>query len=130
MGMKVLSGMLVFSVFFSQILCAQIIAANRRVDWTLAGLRQPKPEYARVVDITTFGGVGNGLVPTDLALQAAIASLGSDSGIVSFPPGTYLFISPIDLRSGLVLRGQDALSSTLLFNLQIGVDLINILGNI
>ena len=126
--MKVVSGMLVLCIFFSQILCAQIIPANRRVDWTLAGLRQPKPVYTRVVDITTFGGVGNGLVPTDLALQAAIASFGSDSGIVSFPPGTYLFISPINLRSGLVLRGQDALTSTLLFNLQFGVDLINILG--
>ena len=108
---------------------SQVIAAAQRVDWTVAGLQQPTPIYTHRVDITSMGGNGNGTTPNDTALQAAIASLGTDSGTIYFPAGTYAFAAPVILRSGLVLRGQDATSTTLLFNLS-GIDnLISIEGN-
>ncbi len=116
-------------LIFSLKVLAQVIPASRRVDWTLAGLQQPRPVYSHLADITSFGGVGNGIVPNDAALQAAIVSLGADSGIIYFPPGTYLFLTPITLRSGLVLHGQDASTSSLVFNLSGANDLITISGS-
>ncbi len=106
------------------------ITALRRVNWTLAGLQKPTPVYSRMIDITTTGGVGNGTTPNDAALQLAITNLGTDSGVIYFPAGTYFFILPVTLRSGLVLRGQDASSTTLLFNLSGNNDLITISGNL
>ena len=61
---------------------SQVIAAAQRVDWTVAGLQQPTPIYTHRVDITSMGGNGNGTTPNDTALQAAIASLGTDSGTI------------------------------------------------
>ncbi len=110
-------------------LSAQIIPLNRRVDWTFAGLQNPLPNYPNVVDITNYGGIGNGVFPNDAALQLAIQSLGVDSGVIYFPPGNYAFLSPIFLRSGLVLRGQSATETTLQFNLFGTDDLIYVLGN-
>ena len=108
---------------------SQVIAAAQRVDWTVAGLQQPTPIYTHRVDITSMGGNGNGTTPNDNALQAAIGSLGTDSGTIYFPAGTYAFVSPVMLRSGLVLRGQDATSTMLLFNLSGSDNLISIEGN-
>src|SRR5687767_9723259 len=116
--MKPIFYILVLSFFFlTPQLKAQVIPPERRVDWTLAGLQKEIPEYSNVVDITTFGGNGNGITPNDAPLAAAIASLGTDSGVIYFPAGTYSFLSNITLRSGLVMRGDGAASTTFRFNL-------------
>ena len=119
-------------IFLLAAICSvdgQSIPVNRRVDWTVAGLQVPEPMYNNVVNINNFGGNGNGIVPNDVALQAAITSLGTDSGTIYFPAGSYAFISPITLRSGLVLRGESASQTILLFNLGGAFDLITMLGN-
>jgi hypothetical protein len=108
---------------------AQTIPENRRVDWTAAGYQGSKPTYSNVRNITNFGGSGDGVAPNDAALQASIVSLGADSGIIYFPAGTYSFISTITLRSGIVLKGQDASATTLQFNLAGANSLINISGS-
>lgn len=108
---------------------AQTIPPSRVVDWTYAGLQQPTPKYPHLVDITAMGGNGNGIQPNDSAWQAALLSLGSDSGTIYFPPGTYAFSSTIHLRSNIIIKGADASSTTLLFNLSGVNSLINISGN-
>lgn len=122
-------GILFYFVVITPTVVAQIIPANRVVDWTLAGFKGSMPVYSRVVNITSFGGLGNGQISSDGALRNAIASLGGDSGVIYFPAGTYFFVSPITLRSGLVLRGEDATSTTLRFNLGRRSNLITISGN-
>jgi hypothetical protein len=108
---------------------AQVLPPERTVNWKLAGLRGPIPQYGNIVNITNFGGVGNGIIPNDFALQAAILSLGADSGIIFFPAGTYLFVSNITLRGGLVLRGEGSGSTILQFNLSTSDNLITIPGS-
>ncbi len=96
---------------------SQIITAQRRVDWKLAGLQQQTPNYQLIADISLFGGIGNGTTPNDQALVNAINSLGTDSGVIFFPPGVYNFNLPITLRTGLVIRGSGSTNTTLEFNL-------------
>src|SRR4026209_3034448 len=95
----------------------QVIPSSRRVDWTLAGYHGSIPVYPVVKNITDFGGSGNGITVNDPALQNAIASLNNQNGVIYFPAGTFLFNSPVTLRSGLVVRGAGATNTTLQFNL-------------
>lgn len=118
-----------FLLVISSNLLAQVLPAERRTDWSKAGLTRPRPHYTNIKVITNFGAVGDGATPADAALSAAIQSLGSDSGTIFFPSGKYLFHLPITLRSGLVLRGGDASSSTLLFDLGGLHHAINITGS-
>ena len=96
---------------------AQVILPERKVDWSLAGLRRTKPSYNNFRNIASFGGSGNGATANDASLQSAISSLAGDSGVIYFPPGNYLFNSPINLRSGIILRGVDASLSTISLSL-------------
>ncbi len=120
---------LFFSFFASGVQgVAQVITPDRRVDWSNAGLRRTKPAYNNLRVITNFGGSPDGVTANDAALQSAIQSLGSDSGIIYFPPGNYLFRDQFALRSGLILRGADASSSTITFNINNPYHAINITG--
>lgn len=110
-------------------LSCQVLPANRVVNWKKAGLTAPKPTYSNRKNILDFGGDGNRTSPNDAALQNAINSLGADSGTIYFPAGTYLFQQPIQLRSGIVLRGGDASSSILHFDLGGQHHAINISGS-
>lgn len=109
---------------------AQVIPSSRSADWTLAGYHGTIPVYSTVKNITDFGGSGNGTTANDPALQNAITSLDNQNGVIYFPAGTFLFHSPITLRSGLVLRGQGATNTTLQFNLAGAGNLITISGDI
>ena len=106
----------------------QVIPFSRRVDWTLAGYHGSIPVYSNVRSITDYGGSGNGNSSNDLALQNAIAGLSNQNGIIYFPPGIYLFNSPITLRSGLVVKGEGAANTTLQFNLAGSGNLITVAG--
>lgn len=113
-----------------QILCAQVIPADRRTDWSLAGFRDTLPTYINEVNITDFGGVGDGTTVNNTALQNAIASLNGGSGTIYFPSGNYLFTASITLRDSLVLKGNSSDSTTLSFNLGGNGDLIRMAGTI
>ena len=49
-----------------------------------------------VVSVKDFGAVGDGTTDDTTSIQAAINSLGSNGGIVNFPPGTYRCTSEIN----------------------------------
>lgn len=115
-------------VIGSHALC-QNLPAFRTADWTNAGYKGNIPVYTIVKNILDFGGNGNGIAMNDVALQNAISSLNNQNGIVYFPAGTYFFSASISLKSGLVLKGEGATATTLLFNLSGNNNLINILGS-
>ncbi len=95
----------------------QVLPADRSVDWSLAGYRGAIPDYPTVVSITNYGGSGDGVSINDSAFTGAVNSLSGADGVIYFPSGTYLFNSPITLRSGLVIRGSGADSTTIKLNL-------------
>ncbi len=100
------------------ILMAQVLPPNRSVDWTLAGMQEENVQYpSTILNIQNFGGVGDGLVVNDTALQAAINQLNGQSGIISFPSGTFLFNSTIILPDSVILRGDGAENTTLKLDL-------------
>src|SRR5690349_87998 len=91
-------------IFLHQLLFAQVIPADRRTDWTLAGYRDTIPTYSNEVNITSFGGVGDGVTTNNTALQNAIASLNGGSGTIYFPSGNFRFTASITLRDSIVLK--------------------------
>ena len=95
----------------------------------MAGYHGTIPVYSTVKNITDYGGSGDGITVNDLALQNAITSLANQNGVIYFPAGTFLFNSPITLRSGLVIRGEGATNTTLKFNLAGSNNLITIAGD-
>ena len=54
---------------------AQVLPASRSTDWSKAGFQLAPPPVAITVDITTFGGVGDGVTPNGAALSAAFAAV-------------------------------------------------------
>ena len=121
---------LLLILVLSQTVSAQIIPADRRTDWSLAGYRDSIPVYSTLVNIAFFGGVGDGVTSNNTALQNAIASLNGSSGTIYFPSGNYRFNAGIVLRDSLVLKGNSSDSTTLSFNLGGNGDLIRIEGSI
>lgn len=57
------------------------------------------------INVQDFGAKGDGMANDTSAINAAIAKAGSGGGVVSFPPGTYLFDETILLPEGVTLRG-------------------------
>ncbi|MES2851109.1 MAG: glycosyl hydrolase family 28-related protein, partial [Bacteroidota bacterium] len=98
-------------------------------NWSKAGYPGNIPVYSTIKNILDFGGAGNGIDANDAALQNAINSLNDQNGTIYFPAGSFLFIQPITLRSGIVLKGEGAPATTLLFNLSGPFSLINIFGD-
>lgn len=117
--------------FFStiQILYSQTIPSDRTVNWNLAGYRGIYPTPTMELDITSFGGNGNGTFNNSTALQSAINSLGGSSGVITFPSGNYFFGSSINLSDGIILRGNGSNNTTLTFNLGGSGSLINVIGS-
>jgi hypothetical protein len=108
--------LLVF-ILVQQIATAQILPADRRTDWSLAGYQDTLPVYGQVVNIMGYGAVGDGIAVNDTAIRNAIAVLNGHSGTIYFPTGNFLFRQSIVMPDSVVLRGNGADSTTLSFNL-------------
>lgn len=109
---------------------AQTIPSYRLTDWSRAGLQDSVPAYSNVVSIMSYGGVADGVTANDVAFQNAKAALNNQPGIISFPGGSYLFNSSINLSDSIVLQGAGA-ASKLLFDLGGNAqDMINIQGTL
>ncbi len=120
----------VFAGFCSNV-SAQTIPASRTVDWSVAGLSSVIASPSTVIDITTVGGIGDGVTPNDNALQQTIAQLGGNFGVIYFPPGSYLFNATVNLPDSVILRGQGSDQSILLFDLGGAAnDLITVNGSL
>ena len=57
------------------------------------------------VNVIDFGAKGDGVSDNAVAFQKAIDSLSGGGGVVWCPSGKYLFLSPINLNSGVTLKG-------------------------
>ena len=109
--------LLLVLIAFQQIATAQVLTADRRTDWSLAGYQDTLPVYSQAVNITAYGAVGDGTVVNDTAISKAIAALNGQSGTIYFPTGNFFFSQSIVLPDSVVLRGSGADSTTLSFNL-------------
>lgn len=90
---------------------AQTIPAIRTVNWQVAGIKDTTTQGFIVIDASTYGFVADGVTPNDYPLGSLmIANTGPT--IVYFPAGTYLFNSPIYLRSNFIIRGAGADQTT------------------
>jgi len=107
----------------------QIIPVDRTFvsGWRSAGYPGEIPSPQTIVNVRDFGAIGDGVTNDDDAVSAAIASLDSAPGVVYFPAGTYFLELNINMPEGVVLRGERATSTSLLF--QVLGHCINITAN-
>lgn len=97
---------------------AQVIPAQRIFPeaWRNAGYRGGALPGATVLNVRDFGATGEGKADDRAAILAAFEALGGEPGVVYFPKGKYLIQSPIDVPSGVVLRGENASGTLLQFD--------------
>ncbi len=108
--------LLIVLIFLNTELNAQTILSSRIVDWSHTGYEGIIPDSADVVDVTMFGGVGDGVTDNHPFIINAINSLGGNRGVIYFPPGNYLFQSTINLLDSVILRGSSSDSTHLVFD--------------
>lgn len=112
-------------------LLAQTIPSSRTVDWTLAGLRDTF-DYtnAITIDMQLAGAVGDSSTANDAILATAMTSMiPSNSYIIEFPSGNFLFNNSINLPSNTILRGSGADSTTFVMDLGGSGNAIAVQGN-
>lgn len=94
----------------------QTIPPERTVDWESAyntfSISFPTTE----INVKDFGALGDGITDDQPAISEAINSVGGDGAIILFPAGTYLMNSPINLKSGVFLRGMSSDSTIILLD--------------
>ncbi|MBN1414526.1 MAG: immunoglobulin domain-containing protein [Bacteroidales bacterium] len=109
-------------------LCQSIPAERTFISgWRSAGYQGEIPSPPAIVNVRDLGAIGNGISNDSAAVSAAIASLDGASGVIYFPAGTYFLESGINLPEGVVLRGERASNTSLLF--QVLGNCINISAN-
>ncbi|MBP6334383.1 MAG: T9SS type A sorting domain-containing protein [Bacteroidia bacterium] len=125
--------LLLLSILYFGILItsAQVIPANRTIDWANSGYPDSIPEPSVILDVMSFGAIGDGITDDYAAINSAITSLGGNQGAIYFPPGVYKIGSSLNLPDSVVLRGASSDSTHLMFDLQGAVgNCINITGSI
>ncbi|MBP6403500.1 MAG: T9SS type A sorting domain-containing protein [Bacteroidia bacterium] len=109
---------------------AQVIPADRFTDWSGAGYPDSIPEPTLILDVTTFGAVGDGVTDNFSAVNSAINALNGAQGVIYFPAGDYLISTTLNLPDSAILRGAGSDSTHLRFNLNGAVgNAINIQGS-
>lgn len=109
---------------------AQVIPSERLYQWNKAGLSEEIQEPSLILDITDYGGVGDGTTVNDAAFASAMDAANGQPAVIYFPTGTFRFEQRLNLVSGVILRGNSADSTILEFELTAEHDLINISGSI
>lgn len=106
-----------FAVLATLTAAGQVIPESRNFtsSWRVAGYPGEIPSPDRIVNVRDFGAVGNGVANDWAAVNAAMASLGTNAGVIFFPAGTYYMDNFLTLRSGMVLRGERSGNTTLRF---------------
>ena len=94
---------------------AQLIPVDRTFGaaWQNSGYPGEIPAPATIVNVRSFGAVGDGVADDRAAVSAAIASLGGAPGVVYFPAGNYRFLSALAVPGGCVLRGERSSNTTI-----------------
>lgn len=105
-----------------------VTSSPRVVEWQDAGyfrqLNGAPIVYTQLVNVTTYGAVGDGVTNNNAAFTAAINQAATQSGtgfsIISVPAGTYILTQTLSLPSNCVLKGAGSSSSILKFSLATG----------
>lgn len=97
---------------------APVIPAARTFPeaWRNAGHPGGDPVQNRTVSVSDFGAVGDNVADDRSAFVQAISSLGGNPGVVFVPPGNFRIKSPLNIPSGVLLRGQSVAQTTLTFD--------------
>lgn len=93
---------------------AGVVPEDRLIDWN-PGVEEGIPEVPVEANVMQHGAVGDGTTDDAAALRSAIASV-EPLGAVLVPAGSYLLRSGVSLPSGIVLRGEGAERSHLVFD--------------
>ncbi len=115
--MKKLILLLFITFGFWQLITAQIIPNNRMVNWKQSLSSFSFSEHSKSLNILNFGAVGDGHTDNSTVLKNAITFLNGQSGRIIFPAGNYLFKAPVTLPDSVMLQGEGATKSKLLFDL-------------
>ncbi|MBT3424182.1 MAG: T9SS type A sorting domain-containing protein [Bacteroidetes bacterium] len=108
--------LLLFLLLLSFTLFSQDLPAERSIDWSKAGLETSQVEVEYTINIMDFGATANGVSDDYASICLAIDYFAGMPGIIFFPPGYYLFGSPINLPSNIILRGASSDSSFFYFD--------------
>ncbi len=85
------------------------------IDWSQAGRPGGIPSLPNVLNVTNFGAVGNGTTNDLTAFQNAV-NAASSGQVVFVPAGDYRLNGTLDMKQGIVLRGECPTNTRLLFN--------------
>jgi hypothetical protein len=79
---------------------------NVKVTGSGAVQRTAKSKLSETQSVKDYGAVGNGIADDTAAITAAITAVnGAGGGTLTFPPGTYLVSSAINVLAGVSLKG-------------------------
>ena len=109
---------LLFIVLFSaNIVLAQIIPDNRKINWK-PGLTEGIPDISSPVkNVLDFGADSSGINDSYDAFAQALQSLPAAGGVIYMPKGKYLLRSGIEInRDNIVFRGDGHKKTKLLMN--------------
>ena len=85
-----------------------------RARWARAGLGGAPTNYTTVLNVKTYGAKGNGSNDDTGAINTTLSKASSGS-VVYLPAGTYRLTQPIYLKSNMILRGDGAALTSLIF---------------
>ncbi|MCF8228123.1 MAG: T9SS type A sorting domain-containing protein [Bacteroidales bacterium] len=114
--MRNVYNIIIFLLWFSNV-SAQVIPVERRVDWSVAGYPGNIPHPELIINAVDFGANGDSLTDNATALNDAISFLAGNRGVISFPPGTFLFRSGINLTDSVIIRGASSDETHFVFDL-------------
>ncbi len=110
---------------------AQILSADRKTDWTLAGLKEEIPVALTTVYFEEAGGIGDGVFSNTAVLNEILDEHGGEPFEIIFPTGIFYFNSGFSLPSNCRMAGLSADSTVLVFDLAgSSSDLFSISGTI
>lgn len=92
-----------------------VIDPNYSIDWSTAGRPGGIPNIPNVLNVVNYGAVGNGTTNDLTAFQNAV-NAASAGQAVFVPSGDYLLNGTLDMRQGVVLRGECPTNTRLFFN--------------
>jgi hypothetical protein len=94
----------------------QVIPSDRLVNWNNAGYTGEIPDPENIIDVTTYGAVGDSSTDNYTAVSEAIASLEGRRGVILFPEGDFLIRGTVNLPDSVIIRGISPELTEIIFN--------------
>lgn len=110
-------GLVLITCFIGLQVFAQVLPADRAVDWTMAGLKSEIPTPNVIIDFLDAGGIGDGEFVNNGVIESIIADHIGDTVQVNFPRGIFHFDATIHVPGNFIINGLGADSTLLEFDL-------------